>query len=172
MTRVSLLVGALLASLGANAGWGHEFSVDVVFEAGVPAGARQQFTEQFVRAAAERDAHAGQESDGHLGGVDVYLRDVTDDAAPSTADILVMAGFADGCVEAAARGAAGLAVDAGRTVAELGETARAEHARRYGEAVDDVAGYAVAMALEVSVRAQDGVADRSALAAATAGACR
>lgn len=35
-----------------------------------------RFREGFLLASEERDSHAAQESDGHLGGVDVYLNDL------------------------------------------------------------------------------------------------
>lgn len=58
----------LFGSAGALA---HSFNM--VLLAPEDAGLRDAMRQAFLIASAERDSHIGQESDGHLGGLDVYL---------------------------------------------------------------------------------------------------
>ena len=64
-----VLTGLILWALLATAAFAHSFSVALV----APAGARVQAMQAFLRASGERDGHETQESDGHLGGLDVYV---------------------------------------------------------------------------------------------------
>ena len=71
------ITGALIlwALLGTTA-FGRSFDVAFV----VPAGAHVQAMQAFLLASGERDRHANEESDGHLGGLDVYVSVVEMDA--------------------------------------------------------------------------------------------
>ena len=60
----------------ATGAFGHSFNVALV----VPAGERVQAMQAFLLASGERDRHANEESDGHLGGLDVYVSVVEMDA--------------------------------------------------------------------------------------------
>ena len=65
-------LAAFLSAFAATPARAHSFDVDIVFPESAPADARDSFLREFRRASAERDGHAGDESDGHLGGLDVY----------------------------------------------------------------------------------------------------
>ena len=74
-TGVTLLLTTfLLASISLNPVFAHRFNVALVIPMTNP-GADQgrQYLEGFMLATSERDSHADEESDGHLGGLDVYV---------------------------------------------------------------------------------------------------
>lgn len=77
MQRAGRLVGlALIAALAWPAGLAgaHSFNVTLLVPLSGPAAAEgAQMRDGFMLATKERDSHAGQESDGHLGGLDVYV---------------------------------------------------------------------------------------------------
>jgi hypothetical protein len=64
----------LLASNSLNPAFAHRFNVALVIPV-TNAGADQgrEYLEGFMLATSERDSHADEESDGHLGGLDVYV---------------------------------------------------------------------------------------------------
>jgi ABC-type branched-subunit amino acid transport system substrate-binding protein len=66
-------IGLILAT-GAGPAQAHSFNLGFVTALSGPH-ARQgkQALDGFLLATGERDAHAGEESDGHLGGLDVYV---------------------------------------------------------------------------------------------------
>ncbi len=74
--KAAFLFLTMIASLAfaSNPALAHRFNVALVLP---PSGGTsiegQQIREGFMLATAERDAHTGQESDGHLGGLDVYV---------------------------------------------------------------------------------------------------
>ena len=81
-----LLVG-LLALIYLNPASSHSFNVGLI---GTPSVEWTRATRQgFLLATRERDAHAFEESDGHLGGLDVYLLDLGDLADATAAQRLV-----------------------------------------------------------------------------------
>ncbi len=65
----SLLLAAAIFAAPLRA---HEFNAVVIVPRDDPA-LRGHMTTAFLLASEEQDSHAGQESDGHLGGMDVYL---------------------------------------------------------------------------------------------------
>lgn len=64
-----LTVILLLAGTGFNAAFAHSFNLKMIFPGTIPADAMQA----FLLASQEQDSHAFEESDGHLGGLDVYI---------------------------------------------------------------------------------------------------
>ena len=64
----------LLVSISLNPAFAHRFNVALVIPISDP-GADQgrQYLEGFMLATSERDSHPDEESDGHLGGLDVYV---------------------------------------------------------------------------------------------------
>ena len=72
LTMRGLALASVLSILAATPTLAHSFDVDIVFPQSATAAARDNFVREFRRASAERDSHAGEESDGHLGGLDVY----------------------------------------------------------------------------------------------------
>ena len=61
-------------TLAANPALAHSFNVTLVIPLSGDAAVRgRQFRQGFMLATAERDSHPDQESDGHLGGLDVYV---------------------------------------------------------------------------------------------------
>lgn len=72
MRTILATVAILLVSFG-SAG-AHSFNVGLLLgERETISGDRDPMSDGFLLAAQERDSHPGQESDGHLGGLDVYL---------------------------------------------------------------------------------------------------
>ena len=70
-----------------NLALAHGFNVALVIPLSNTATAQgRQILDGFMLATAERDSHPGQESDGHLGGLDVYVT-VFDEKGDVTADI-------------------------------------------------------------------------------------
>ena len=69
---ISLLAAGLLFGGAASA---HSFdTIFVVPQSGAQAVAGEQARDGFMFAARERDGHPDETADGHLGGLDVYLR--------------------------------------------------------------------------------------------------
>jgi hypothetical protein len=66
----------------------HRFNVALVIP---PSDMGRQFLQGFMLAATERDGHPDQESDGHLGGLDVYVT-VSDGKKAIAADIVAAFG--------------------------------------------------------------------------------
>ena len=72
MTAKTFLTAAWLAVL-APAALAHSFDTVVIAPDDITASQRADMATAFLVASEETDAHANQESDGHLGGLDVYL---------------------------------------------------------------------------------------------------
>ena len=97
-----LLTIFLLASISLNPAFAHRFNVALVIPI-TSAGADQgrQYLEGFMLATSERDSHPDEESDGHLGGLDVYVTVIDAQADPgaeierivSQAEIDIVAAF-------------------------------------------------------------------------------
>lgn len=81
---MSALTVAVTIGLGAGGAAAHSFNVGVLLPADKTAEA--QAIDGFMFAARERDGHPDEESDGHLGGLDVYILRV--DAAAGTDTVL------------------------------------------------------------------------------------
>ncbi|MFV2091677.1 MAG: ABC transporter substrate-binding protein [Hyphomicrobiales bacterium] len=72
-----LLTVLLLGSVSIKPALAHRFNVALVIEfATGKAEQGRQYRQGFMLATTERDAHAGEESDGHLGGLDVYVSEI------------------------------------------------------------------------------------------------
>ncbi len=69
--RIWAVLGLLTAPLAAA--WAHGFTAAMLIPEDLPAAREEAMVRAFLLAAAERDAHPAQESDGHLGGLDVDL---------------------------------------------------------------------------------------------------
>lgn len=91
-TTLAILVVAASTGLFGNPAFSHSFNVALVLP-GSPATSAQarQIREGFLLATTERDGHPDEESDGHLGGLDVYVRQATTPASLD-ADIVVLLG--------------------------------------------------------------------------------
>ncbi len=176
---LTLMVGALVTNGPAAA---HSFSVALILPASaMVAEQNKQIRQGFMLATAERDAHPDQESDGHLGGLDVYITALPADAPdgtgpvadPSVFDIVV-------------------AFDAGRYLTRLknhlgeNQTAvlypatppflwsqtpavvafRAAYQKQFGTPPTAAAaqGYNAARRIDAAVRGQAGAADKNLLA--------
>lgn len=64
----------LLGSIGLNPAIAHRFNVALIIPlTAAEADRGRQYREGFMLATTERDGHPNEESDGHLGGLDVYV---------------------------------------------------------------------------------------------------
>ncbi len=69
-----LLTIFLLGSISLNPAYAHRFYVALVIPlSNAEAGQGRQYRQGFMLATTERDSHPDEESDGHLGGLDVYV---------------------------------------------------------------------------------------------------
>jgi hypothetical protein len=69
----ALFIGSVLA-MGCGPARAHSFNLGFVTTLTGPHASRgKQALDGFLLATGERDAHPGEESDGHLGGLDVYV---------------------------------------------------------------------------------------------------
>ena len=91
-TALAVLMVTASVSLAGTPALSHSFKVTLVLP-GQPATSEQarQIRQGFLLATTERDAHPDQESDGHLGGLDVYVKQA-DTPAGLDADIVVLLG--------------------------------------------------------------------------------
>lgn len=72
MRNIALILASVLLSVSfAGNAISHEFGVALIISTEKEQG--KQFLEGFLLATAERDSHPNEESDGHLGGLDVYV---------------------------------------------------------------------------------------------------
>lgn len=180
-TRFCFLLPALAANiaLAMNPALAHSFNVTLLVPLSTVASIQsRQYVEGFMLATTERDSHPDQESDGHLGGLDVYVNRI--DAVGNIAeelerialsgdiDILVVYGAKTTLLEASKQ------LDE-KTVALLlpGETPSLDstlHAvaafissyeQSYGRkpSSDAAKGYNAARRIDAAVRAQGGVDD-------------
>jgi hypothetical protein len=175
MIRKILLASACLAAL-APAAWAHSFNVVMVVPDDLAQGARNDMAAAFLVASEERDGHANEESDGHLGGLDVYitLATVSDRARIDAADpdilALPLAGDARSG-DAVVLGA--MAADSSEATEFLSRPAGAGFAPfaarfsdRAGRApgAEATAAYLAARRIDLAVRALESVDDRAELA--------
>jgi hypothetical protein len=93
MTRQIFLASAWLLAFASGA-LAHSFNVVMVVPADWSQEVRTDMINGFLVASAERDSHANEESDGHLGGLDVYITlagdDQTSRIAKADPDIIVL----------------------------------------------------------------------------------
>ena len=100
---VVLLFMAMIAAIALtiNPALAHRFDVALVMPPSDDASAQgRQILEGFMLATAERDSHPGQDSDGHLGGLDVYVTviDGTGDVAAEIGRLARIFHDANDCV--------------------------------------------------------------------------
>ncbi|HSG95807.1 MAG TPA: hypothetical protein VLA28_09815, partial [Afifellaceae bacterium] len=81
MRTILTAIATVLLTMGAA--YAHSFNVALlVGSSGPAAGEDEQVRDGFLLATRERDSHPDEESDGHLGGLDVYLLMVEDRGDP------------------------------------------------------------------------------------------
>jgi hypothetical protein len=176
-----VLAALTVLMLGGTAA-AHSFNVTFL----VPMGASGQVMSGFMMAATERDGHSAQESDGHLGGLDVYLNiipwnylagDINRIVMESEPDIIVLLGKPmDDRVTPGDFADAGPWVMVVRNVSAKAEddflTSQTSFSARFrafdGAEPDQNArlSYVAARLIDLAVRAQGGAADTAALARA------
>jgi hypothetical protein len=175
MIRQTLLATACLMAL-APAALAHSFNVVVALPAGLSGDTRSDISTALLVASEERDGHAEEESDGHLGGLDVYLTlAAADDPAGIAAarpDIVVWT--TDGVATVGdAVALIPLPASDPKAAAYLARAASpglspfaARFSARTGKAPDAQAttAYLAARQIDVAVRALGGVDDRAGLA--------
>ncbi len=88
MKVLFLLIGLMLS---ANSAFAHAFNVWLISDEA----SAQSVYDGFRLATRERDGHDNEESDGHLGGLDVYIFPTTSEA-PVPADIDIVVNFEAG----------------------------------------------------------------------------
>ncbi len=185
--KISGKIGAAIVAAGlvlASPAFAHSFNVMLIVPlSGGQEEAGRQFVDGFMLATTERDAHANQESDGHLGGLDVYVslldangsgQDmVLEHARQNDIDIAIGPwGIEDLLLSESVLAEQGVSLLSPGSVPQVdGEGAKAlafgeNFARAYGDAPGAAAmqGYNAAQRIEVAVRGQAGVADVDALA--------
>lgn len=188
MKTIFVAAAAILLSMSAaNA---HSFNVALlVGQSGPAASEGDQIRDGFLLATRERDSHPDEESDGHLGGLDVYLFVVEGRDDPlagvrallgqRTIDILAVTGpdvlvetvrpltagsqtvlLAPGQMAFTASAATG-GTDEAPAVRAFVEAFKAEFG--YSPSRPAARGYNAARRIDAAVRAQGGVSDKAAL---------
>ncbi|NOZ31610.1 MAG: hypothetical protein GXP01_00735 [Alphaproteobacteria bacterium] len=179
VAAIFTVVASLL--FAGSAALAHRFDVAILAPA---AGAAEEdfnaFRQGFMLATTERDAHANEESDGHLGGLDVYVNLFVETAPLGPvvleADIVVVyspASQAGLIMALEARGVATLLMPGEVPLEEQpGFAGFSEaYARMFNAEPTPFSaqGYHAARRIDEAVRAQSGVADPGALQASFAG---
>lgn len=187
------LIGALPASLAlalltlftgfVSSALGHSFTTVLVVPSDASETVRSHMVAAFLLAAHERDGHSDEESDGHLGGLDVYLVPVwakdlaeTDTAgADIIAAPLSLEAASSEMPEAAGAVLVGPSDPEAQMVAGFLKAAAgaefAPFAQRFADQTGTVAGeeaiatYVAARRIDAAVRALGGVDDRDRLRA-------
>jgi len=163
MRRLILAIVAAI-TLAADPAVAHRFNVTLVIPfSGDIAAHGGQFREGFMLATTERDSHPDQVSDGHLGGLDVYVRtidargDIRAELGRRWADIVVMLGSRETMfvIETVLQGAKAVLLPPGQP----------PFAKPAGLELSFLAlrGYNAARRIDRAVRAQGGIADSAAL---------
>ncbi len=174
------LFGLLSVFVAMGSAQAHSFQVAILQSPEVAnTRAARHFVDGFMLATTEQDAHANQESDGHLGGLDVYV--TLFEATPISEltalgmDIVVLnsAEPFQGMVGSAPEGGNPTPIILFPQTSlfeqmpdiEGIDTFRAAFLNAYGTQANrfSAAGYNTARRIAVAVRAQGGVADQSAL---------
>lgn len=181
-----LLGGALALALAAGAARAHEFTAAIL---AVGEGREARLAEAvkgFLLAADERDGHAAETSDGHLGGVDVQVLPLPPEAAGRVEGlvgapqeppgvVVVIGPEAETAEALAAVGPESIGLRTGTLPPGWAEAAgpesfAARYRRAWGDAPTGAAaeGYNAARRLDAAIRPHDGLAPRAAVAAALA----
>jgi hypothetical protein len=174
MTRLMILAAAWLLTL-APAAFAHSFNVVMAVPPALAQDIRNDMATAFMVASEETDSHANADSDGHLGGLDVYITlagaNEASKIAAARPDILSLPLRGDttakdaallGPMDAATPAATAFLADA----AGPGLTAFADRfAARTGQrpGPEATAAYLAARQIDRAVRALGGVDDRAAL---------
>jgi hypothetical protein len=168
MKILSAMTAACL-SLAASPAFAHRFNVALILPSSSIAD--EQFRKGFMLATTERDAHADEESDGHLGGLDVYVTILDAQSGDvSGIDIMVVAGLPS-TTSVASRTLNQTALLAlGQSPFQAPETPevarfKTAYETTYAETATANAaqGYNAAQRIEVAVRSQGGTDDKAAL---------
>lgn len=174
------IILAVFASLGrANA---HSFNAVLIVPKDASQADERSMIDAFLVASEETDGHADQESDGHLGGLDVYLTPVRgmawDKISAASPDFVVLnaanedALAPSGVATVLVRPVAPSAQKAQTFLAAPADPGLASFAQRFetraarAPTLSDQATYIAARQIDAAVRAQDGVGDPGALQAA------
>lgn len=178
-----ILAMIAIVDLSANPALAHRFNVALVIPlSGAESDQGRQIREGFMLATTERDSHPDQESDGHLGGLDVYVS-LMDGMGDLAADLGRMVGQGKADIVAAFGPETTLSLIRelldGKEVAlllpgqspfskpELPAVAAfiSTYERAYGEEPSPWAaqGYNAARRIALAVRTQGGVDDKAAL---------
>ena len=176
-----LLAGLCAGCLATGSVHAHGFRVAIVAPFSGPEARRgRDMRDGFILATAERDAHPEQHSDGHLGGLDVYvtLIDANGDALAALralvdrgdVDIVVALATEPSRFAALLDGTRALLPSPGqspfpdaRQPAVRAFVAAFQRARGRAPTVDAARGYHEARRIDAAVRAQNGVGDIAAL---------
>ena len=110
--KLHLPLALILSSSFAGSAFAHEFNLLLLAPTGASQAAIDEMRVAFLIASHERDSHADETSEGHLGGMDVQLTLATPDTATADAALaFVAAPFAEaGDSQVAALAAPGNAV--------------------------------------------------------------
>ena len=158
----------------------HSFTAGLLVTGEAPAAGLAEAVRGFLLAADERDGHANETSDGHIGGIDVQLLPLPSDAAeqvegltgtPGTPDVVVVLGPEPAAVEAGREYRPGSAVllqtplpEGWDSDASLGDfVARYQLAHGTAPGVMAASAYQAARRLDAAIRSQDGLDPRSSL---------
>lgn len=177
MTRpaVAFPMAFILSAALATPGLAHEFDLLLLAPAAASQTELEDMRAAFLIASAERDSHANETSEGHLGGIDVQLTLARiGEAAADVGPDVVAAPFAaadDAQVAAIAAPGDAVIVDAGILARirpeERGDLApfAARFQAQTGRAADAAAlgAYHAARVVDLAVRQLDSVADRDGL---------
>ena len=160
-------------ALGIDPALAHRFNVALVISASDQG---REIRDGFMLATTEQDSHAGQESDGHLGGLDVYVTviDAQGDVTSKVGETDIMAALGSektlSLIRTALDGKAVTLLLPGETPfsnSDLPAVAAFSSAymRAYGRKATPQAaqGYNAARRIDMAVRAQGGVDDTAAL---------
>jgi len=180
-TRRLITAGLILLAVAASLGraYAHSFDAVLVVPNRASDSVERGMIAAFLVASEERDGHADQTSDGHLGGMDVYLTPVRglawDEILAAAPDFIVLNAQNAGAVVPSgvsavlvrpmppsdARAPAFVATPADAALPGFTDRFRA----RVGRAPDagDRAVYLAARRIDIAVRAQDSVDDTSSL---------
>ncbi len=185
LARLGLGVG--LAAFAGIAAQAHEFTAAILVRGPNAETRLAEAIDGFLLAADERDGHALETSDGHLGGVDVQILALPREAAGRVRtlagsprqppDVVVVIGTGAGTDPAPAIAPdaitfvqAGIPADSGWADSDRQNGFFARFVRAYATAPTEAAaqGYLAARRLDAAIRPHDGLAPRDAIEAALA----
>lgn len=173
---VNLGLAAFIGVIVPGALWAHSFDAALVVSDDADPAIQQDMMHAFLLASEETDGHEGQESDGHLGGMDVYLMlfQSSQSGALMQAgpDFIVLPMIGDAPALNASDAVVvtpSAAADSNAVLASAANPAMAPFAARFREltgrqpGLEAQAVYVMARRIDVAIRATDSVADRAVL---------